>query len=74
MVVVVVVVGVACTQSGGSGVGWGGGWLLKNERRPSRGMREGKERELGLTGQKETRVRGTREIRVEKERLRESLT
>lgn len=55
-------------------MGWGVGWLLKNERRPSRGMREGKERELGLTGQKETRVRGTREIRVEKERLRESLT
>ena len=65
--------GGAGTQWGGSGTGWGG-WLLKNERRPSREVREGKERELGLTGQKETRVRGTREIRVKKERLRESLT
>lgn len=37
-------------------------------------MREGKERELGLTGQKKARVRGAREIRVKKERLRESLT
>ena len=60
-----------------SGVGQrrvAGRGLLKNERRPSREVRQGKVRELGLTGQKETRVRGTREIRVKKERLRESLT